>query len=104
MKLPGSSKSKITKGTNGENVPNLEIAEVVLVHCNTVSNDYQQDSRVFFTFIPNKQFGQLYISPKDCIYLKIFNSEFSYIEVWFTDQTLKSLEIEDKVNTTLVTN
>ena len=54
MKLPGSNKSKITKGKTGENVPNLEIAEVVLVHCNTVSSDYRQDSRVFYTFIPNK--------------------------------------------------
>ena len=54
MKLPGNNKSKITKGKTGENVPNLEIAEVVLVHCNTVSSDYQQDSRVFYTFIANK--------------------------------------------------
>ena len=105
MKLPGNNKSKITKGKTGENVPNLEIAEVVLVHCNTVSSDYQQDSRVFYTFIPNKQFGQLLdISPKDFIFLKTFNSEFSYIEVWFTDQNLKSIEIENKVNITLVTN
>ena len=105
MKLRGNNKSKITKGKTGENVPNLEIAEVVLVHCNTVSNDYQQDSRAFYTFIPNKQFGQLLdISPKDFIFLKTFNSEFSYIEVWFTDQNLKSLEIENKVNITLVTN
>ena len=54
MKLLGSNKSKITKGKNGENVPNLEITEVVLVHCNAGSNDYQQDSRVLYTFIPNK--------------------------------------------------
>ena len=105
MKLLGSNKSKITKGKNGENVPNLEITEVVLVHCNAASNDYQQDSRVLYTFIPNKQFSQLLdISPKDFIFLKTFNSKFSYIEVWFTDQSLKSQEIEDKVNITLVTN
>ena len=59
MKLLGSTKSKITKHENDENVPHLEITEVVLVHCNIVSNDYQPDSRVFHTIVPNKQFGQL---------------------------------------------
>ena len=71
-------------------MPNLEIAEVVLVHCNIVNNDYQQDSRVFYTFIPNKSFGQLLdISPKNLIFFKTFNSEFSYIEVWFINQNFK---------------
>ena len=59
MKLFGSSKSKITKDKNGKNVPHLEIIEVVLVHCNVVNNDYQHDSKVLYTFIPNKSFGQL---------------------------------------------
>ena len=59
MKLFGSTKSKITKDKNGKNVPNLEIIEVVLVHCNVVNNDYQHDSKVLYTFIPNKSFGQL---------------------------------------------
>ena len=54
MKLLGSSKSKITKDENGENVPRLEITELVLIHCNIVNNDYQQDSRVLYTFVPNK--------------------------------------------------
>ena len=59
----------------------LEITEVVLVHCNIVKNHYQQDSRVLYTFVPNKSFGQLSdISPKKFIFLKIFNSEFSNIE------------------------
>ena len=81
MKLFGSTKSKITKDKNGENVSHLEITEVVLVHCNIVNNDYQQDSRVLYTFIPNKLFGQLLdISPKKFIFLKTFNSEFSYIK------------------------
>ena len=63
-------------------MPNLEITEVVLVHYNIVSNNYQQDSRVLYTFIPNKSFGQLlHISPKNFIFLKTFNSEFSYTEV-----------------------
>ena len=65
MKLLGSTKSKITKDENSENVPRLEITEVVLIHCNIVNNDYQQDSRVFYTFVPNKSVGQLLgISPK----------------------------------------
>ena len=59
MKLLESTKSKITKDENGKNVPRLEITEVVLVHFNIVNNDYQQDSRVLYTFIPNKSFGQL---------------------------------------------
>ena len=82
MKLLGSNKSKITKEKNSEDVANLEITEVVLVSCNIVNNDYQQDSRVLYTFIPNKSFGELLdISPKHFIFLKTFNSEFSYIEV-----------------------
>ena len=64
MKLLGSTENKITKDKNDENVPHLEITEVVLVHCNIVNNDYQQDSGVLFTFVPNKPFGsQLEISP-----------------------------------------
>ena len=60
MKLFGSIESKITKDKNGENVPHFEITDVVLVHCNIAYNDYQQDSRVFFTFVPNKPFGSLF--------------------------------------------
>ena len=105
MKLLGSTKSKITKDENGENVPHLEITEVLLVHCHIVNNDYQQDSIVLYTFAPNKSFGQsLDISPKNFISLKTFNSEFSYIEVWFTDQNSKPLAIEDELNITLVIN
>ena len=59
MKLLGCTKSKITKDKNPENVPHLEITEVVFVHCNIVNNDYQQESRVLYTFVPNKSFGQL---------------------------------------------
>ena len=105
MKLLGSTKSKATKDKNSENVPHLEITEVVLIHCNIVNNDYQQDSRVLYTFVPNKSFGQLLdISPKNLIYWKTFNSELSYIEVWFTDQNSKAQEKEEKINITLVIN
>ena len=103
MKLLGSTKSKITKDENGENVSHLEIIEVVLMHCNIVNSDYQQDLRVLYIFVPNKYFGQLLdISPKNFTFLKTFNSGFSCIEVWFTDQNSKALEIEDKINITLV--
>ena len=61
MKLLGSNKSRITKDKNGENVPSLEITEVVLVHCDIVKNDYQQDSRILYTFIPNTSFVQLLV-------------------------------------------
>ena len=65
MKILESTKSKITKNGNRENVPNLEITEVVLVYCNIVNNNYQQNSRVLHIFVPNKSFGQLLnISPK----------------------------------------
>ena len=59
MKLLGSTKSKITKDENGENVPYLEITEVILIHCNVVNNSYQQTSSVLYTFVPNKLFRQL---------------------------------------------
>ena len=87
MKLIGSIKSNNTKDKNRENMPNLEITKVVLVHCNIVKNHYQQISRVLQTLISNKWFGQLLdISPKNFIFSKTFNSEFQYIEVAFTDQ------------------
>ena len=59
MELLGSTESKITNGKNGENLPHLEIAELVLVHCNLFNNDYQQDSRILYTFVPNKPFPGL---------------------------------------------
>ena len=103
MKLLGSTENKITKDKNGENVPHLEITEVVLVHCNIANNDYQQDSKVLYTFVPNKSIGSLLeISPTNHIFLKTFNSEYNEIEVWFTDQNSQTLEIEDRINLTMV--
>ena len=103
MKLLGTIKIKITKDENVANVPHLEITEVVLIHRNIFNNDYQQDSRILYKFVPNKSFGRLLdISHKNFIFLKTFNSEFSYIDVWFTDQSSKSLEIENKINITLI--
>ena len=102
MKLLGSTETKITKDKNGENVPHLEITEVLLVHCNIVNNDYKQDSRVLYTFVPNKSFGSLLeIPPINHILLKTFKSEFQFIRVWFTDQNSQPLEV-DKINLTLI--
>ena len=93
----GNTKSKITKDKNGENVPHLEIAEVILLHCNIFNNNYEQGSIVLYTFVPSKSFGQLLgVSFKNFMFLQTLNSEFSYIEVCFTDQNSKPLEIEDK--------
>ena len=103
IKLLGSTENKIIKDKNGENVPHLEFTEVVLVHCSIFNNNYQQDSRVLYTFVTNKPFGSLLeISPKNHIFLKTFNSEFQDIRVWFTDQNSQPLEIEDRINLTLV--
>ena len=103
MKLLGSAESKIAKYKNGENVPRLEVVELVLVHCNFVNNDYQQDSRILYAFAPNKTFRNLLeFSPTNHVFLKTFDSEFQEIKIWFTDQTSAPLELEDKVNVTLI--
>ena len=103
MKLLGSTETKITKDKNGENVPHLEVVELVLVHCNLVNNDYQQDSRILFTFVRNKSFGSLLeISLTNHVFFKTINSEFQEVKIWLTDQTSKPLEVEDKINVTLI--
>ena len=84
-------------------MPKLETVELVLVHCNLVNNNYQQASKVLLTFVPNKQFGQLItITSHSLTMLKTINAEFSFIEVWFTDQNNRPLEIEENVNITLI--
>ena len=99
MKLLGSTK----KDKDGENVPKLESLEVVLVHCNLVKNNYQHTPKVLFTFVPIKQFGKLTnISPHSLTMINTVNAEFSFVEVWFTDQFSKALEIEDNVNLTQI--
>ena len=81
----------------------MESVEVVLVHCNLVQNDYRRSSKVLVRFVPNKQFGQLInISPNTLTMMNTVNTEFSFVEVWFTDQASKALEIEDNVNLTLI--
>ena len=73
------------------------------MHCNLVNNSYQEQSKVLFTFVPNKQFGQLTnIVPHSLIMLRATNTEFSSNELWFTDQNSETLEIEDNINITLI--
>ena len=105
MRVLGSTEEKITMAINGENTPHLKNIEKVLVHCNIVDYKYQRDSLVLSIFVPNKSFGQLLnISPTNHIYTETFRSEFSYIEVWLTNQNSNSLEKEDRANLTLVIN
>ena len=103
MRLLGSLTDTIDRDKNSELVPKLESVDLVLVHCNLVNNSYQQASKVLFTFVPNEKHGQLItISPNSLIMLKTINTEFSFIEIWFTDQDNRSLEIEDSVNILLI--
>ena len=84
-------------------MPKLESVEIVLVHCNLDKNNYQHISRVLFTFVPNKQFGQLMnISPHSSTMMNTINTEFSFVKVWFTAHVVKALEIEDNVSLTLI--
>ena len=103
MRLLGSTKKDVNADKNSENVPKLGFVEVVLVHCNLVKNDYQHTSKVLFSFVPNKHFVQLInISPYSLTMMDTVNTEFSFVETWFTDQTSTTLEIEDNVNLTLI--
>ena len=103
MKLLGSTKKDVDKDKNEEGVSKLESVEVVLVHCHIVNNSYQHVSKVLFTFVPNKQFGQLItVSPHSLRMLKTTNKEFHSIQVWFTDQNNRPLATEDSVNITLI--
>ena len=103
MRLLGSSADTIDSDKNSELIPKLESADLVLVHCYLVNNSYQQAFKVLFTFLPNKKYGQLItVSPETLIMLKAVNTEFSFIEIWFTDQDNTPLEIEDSVNISLI--
>ena len=103
MRLLGNSADTIDGDKNSELVPKLESLDLVLVHCNLVNNSYQQASKVLFTFVTNKKYDQLITaSPHSLIILKTVNTEFSFIEIWFTDQDNRPLEIEDNVNISLI--
>ena len=102
MKLLGSTESKITKDKNGKNVPHLEIVELVLIRCNLVNNNYQQNFRILHTFVPNKPFGSLLeISSPNHIVLETFNSEFQGNNVSFTDGNSRALNNMDRMQFSL---
>ena len=93
MKLLDNTENEKTKDKKGENIPHLEITEVILVHCNMINTSYQQDSRVLYTVFPNKPFDNLLeIAQTSFIPLKTFNSEFLYIK-----KNIQPLEIEDRL-------
>ena len=103
MRLLGNTKKDVDQDKDGEDVPKLESVEVALVHCDLVNKNYQQTSKVFFFFVPNKQFGQVInIGPHSLTMLGTTSTEFSIIEVWFTDENSESLEIEDIINLKLI--
>ena len=98
-------KNLIDKTTNGENVPRLEVVEVVSVECNLVDNQYQQNSEVLYIFTPNKSYAYLLnVEPSNLVFLKTYNTEFDEIIITFTGQNSRMLEIEDKVNLTMLIN
>ena len=102
-RLLGSTKKVVDVNKNSENVPKLKSVEIVLVHCNLVKNDYQHTSKLLFSFVPNKQFGQLInISPHSLMMMNTIKTEFCFAGVWFANKASKALEIEDNVNLTLV--
>ena len=99
----GSLTDNIDVDKNSELVPKLESVDLVLLQCNLVNNSYQQASKVLFIFVSNKKYGQLInVSSNSLIMLKTINTEFSFIEIWFTDQDNRPSEIEDSVNISLI--
>ena len=103
MNLLGSKRKEVDQSKDRKDVPESESVEVVLVYCNLVNSNYQQASKVLFSFVPNKQFGQLINrSPHSLTMLNTTKTEFLSIEVWFTDRNSEHLEIEDNVNMTLI--
>ena len=103
MGLLGSTKKDVDKNKDGKNVPKLTSVEVVLIHCTLAKNYYQHTSKLLFTFVPNKESGQLInISPYSLTMMNTVNTELSFVVVWFTDQSSKALESKDNVNLTLI--
>ena len=105
MKLFGSTKKLTNKTKNGEKIPSLEVVKVVLVQCNLVDNQYQQTSEVLYTFNPNKSYAYLLnVEPSNLVYFKTYNTKFDEIIITFSDQNGRPMEIEEKVNLTLLIN
>ena len=109
MKLFGSKKNILHKIKKKRKLPSLEVVELVLVQCNLAGNQYQQNSELSYSFIPNKSYAYLFnIKPGNLVFLKTYNTEFDDIIITFTDQSGRQngrlLEIENKVNFTLLIN
>ena len=103
QKLLGVSEKVVKGEVNGDLVPQLETVQTVLVHCNLVDNEYQQDSNILYSFVPDKSFGGiLSVHPTEFIFLKCYMSEFDHIEIRFTDQDGVPLSIEDNIQMTMV--
>ena len=100
MRLLGSKKKDVDQDKDGKVILKLESAEAVSVHCNLFNNNYHQASKVLFTFVPNKQLIAIVLH--SLTKLNTTNTEFSSIEIWFTDQNSKKLEIEHNVNMALI--
>ena len=95
MKLFSSTKKLIDKTKNGENVPNLEVVDAVLVQCNLVGNQYQQISEVLYTFAPNKSYVSLLnVKPSNLVFLKTYSTDFDEIIIAFTNRNCRPFEIE----------
>ena len=95
MKLLGSTKKVVDKDKNGESVLKLETVEVILVHCNLVKNDYQHTSKVLFTFVPYKEFGQLMnISPNAFTMMNTVKTEFCSVEIWLQIKLVTILKLK----------
>ena len=102
MKLLGDG-TIIDQNKNDKNVPELENATSVLLHCNAVRNDHLQNSKLLYSFVPNNSFGRLLsIQPRELIHAKTSNSIFDYLEIWFTDQNNNPLKFEEKIDVSLV--
>ena len=97
MRLLVRTKKDVDADENSKNLPKLESVEVVLVHCSLVLNDYQNTSKVLFSFAPNKKLGQLInISPHSLAMMNTVNTEFSFVEAWITDQASKAFDTNYK--------
>ena len=105
IKLFGSAKKLIEKTKNGESVSSLEVVEIVLVQCSLVDNQYQQKSEVLYTFIASKFYAYLLnVESSNLVFLRTYNTKFDEIIITFMDQNGRSIEIEDKVNLTMLIN
>ena len=95
MRLLGSTKKDFDKDNDKENVQKLEFLEIILVYCNLIKTDYQHTSKVLFTFVPNKQFGQLInISPHSLTTMNIVNTDFPLFKFGLQTNLVNHLKLK----------